>query len=101
MEHAPLRDTQTTPSLPSYQNTAAYLQLADPLLQCPRGFGDGALPCQGSFKALDDPICLLDLLLQAQSGLGSEVRKQQPVSSATRSCDPSEDSPLPGTHFSP
>lgn len=79
--------TQTTPHFPSSQEAAAqpYLQLADPLLQCPRAFGDGALLCQGDFKALDDPVCLLDLLLQAQSGLGSAARKQRSGSSVTRS----------------
>lgn len=76
-------ETQTTPDLPSSQEP--YLQLADPLLQRPGAFGDGPLTCQGGFKALDDPVCLLDLLLQAQSSLGSAVRKQQPVSSVSHS----------------
>lgn len=71
--------TQATPSFPSSQEP--YLQLADPLLQCPRAFRDGALLGQGGFKAMDDPVCLLDLLFQAQSGLGSAVRKQQSASS--------------------
>lgn len=67
-------ETQATPYFPSSQEP--YLQLADPLLQCPRAFRDGALLGQGGFKAMDDPVCLLDLLFQAQSGLGSAVRKQ-------------------------
>lgn len=78
MDHAPgSLDTQTTPYFPSCQKAATepYLQLADPLLKCPRAFRDGALPGQGGFKALDDPVCLLDLLLQAQSSLGSAVRR--------------------------
>lgn len=71
--------TQTTPYFPSSQEP--YLQLADPLLQCPRAFRDGALLGQGGFKAMDDPVRLLDLLFQAQSSLGSVVRKQQSASS--------------------
>lgn len=87
-------ETQATPYFPSSQEL--YLQLADPLLQCPRAFRDGALLGQGGFKAMDDPVCLLDLLFQAQSGLGSAVRKQQSASS-----NPYPDDALQtGTHFS-
>lgn len=83
------RAAQTTPrSLLSGSCSLSYLQLADPLLQCPGAFRDGALLCQGGFKALDDPVRLLDLLLQAQSGLGSAVGKRGLVSSVARAPTP-------------
>lgn len=52
-----------------------YLQLADPLLQSTRFGRDGGLLHQGGLKASDDPVSILDLLLQTQGSLGSATEE--------------------------